>query len=79
MDIGGWETHPKCRKMLLQGHVALKTLELAANARVASTENIFQTTKAINSVKNEKAAECFHGAVRHKQVFFNDTNTYIYT
>ena len=41
MDHGGWVTHPQYRKVLLQGHVALDSHELAARTRLASTESVF--------------------------------------
>ena len=34
-------THPQCREVLLQGHVALESRGLATRARLANTENVF--------------------------------------
>ena len=50
-------------KVLLQGHVALKTHGLAARARLASTENVF-TEPAQNYNFSEEALECYHGDFR---------------
>ena len=41
VDMGGWVTHPQCRKVLLQGQVGLESHGLAARTRLASTENVF--------------------------------------
>ena len=42
----GWVTHSQYRKVLLQGHVALESHELADRARLASTENVYIFSEA---------------------------------
>ena len=63
-------THPQYRKLLLQGHVALESHGLAAQARIASTENVF-IGLAINLVKKLQSALCGEfRVVRRKQAYF---------
>ena len=71
IDIGGRVKHPQCRKVLLQGHVALESHGLVTQARLASTENSVKKLQRVVSLR-------FLSGKMQKGVFIGDTHNYTY-